>query len=162
MKKMFQKFLLAASLALSALLTAPMAHATSMTDYLETALINHVFRATAFTAPTTLYIRLNTTACSDSASGTEVSGGSYARAAVTSGTGTWNAVSAGNGTTANTSAITFATPSAGWGTVSHVEIMDAASAGNSLVCVALGTSKTINSGDTVTFPGGSLTFQIDN
>jgi hypothetical protein len=134
----------------------------SLTDYLETQLINHLFRNTAYTAPTTWYVSLHTAACTDSATGTEVSGGSYARVGVASGTGTWSAVSAGNGTTSNVGVISFATPSAGWGTVTHFALWDAASAGNQLICQALTTSKTINSGDTVTFPIGALTIQIDN
>jgi hypothetical protein len=37
-------------------------------------------------------------------------------------------------------------------------VFDAASAGNMLFWGSLTVSKTINSGDTVTFPAGSLTF----
>ena len=66
------------------------AHAGAMSDYLENKLTDHVFSGTAYTAPTTIYIALFTSACSDSATGTEVSGGSYARQAVT-----WAAASAG-------------------------------------------------------------------
>lgn len=144
-------------------LTAPAAlQAASLTDTLETSLINHLFRSTAYTAPSTWYVGLLTAGCSDSAAGTEVSGGSYARVGVASGTGTWAAVSSGNGTTSNVSAINYATPSASWGTVTHFGLYDASTAGNLLVCQSLTSSKTINSGDTVSFPAGALTFQIDN
>lgn len=153
---------IAAVLAVSALLAGAPAHAGAMTDSLETSLINHLFRGTAYTAPATWYVGLLTAGCSDSAAGTEVSGGSYARAGVASGTGNWAATSAGNGTTSNVNAINFATPSAGWGTVTHFGLYDASTAGNLLVCQALTVSKTINSGDTVSFPASSLTFQIDN
>ncbi|MBX3605354.1 MAG: hypothetical protein KF788_08785 [Piscinibacter sp.] len=154
---------LAAGAAAAALALAPVsAEAASLTDSLETSLINHLFRATAYTAPSTWYVGLLTAACSDSAAGTEVTGGSYARVGVASGTGTWAAVSAGNGTTSNVSAINFPTPSAGWGTATHFALYDAPTAGNQLVCQALTTSKTINSGDTVSFPASALTFQIDN
>lgn len=149
----------------------PVAHAGAMSDYLENKLIDHVFRGTAYTAPTTIYVELYTSACSDSARGTEVSGGSYARASLVASTTNWagtqsagsTAVSSGTGgTTSNNVAITFTTPSAGWGTVTHIGLGDAASAGNMLVCTALTTSKTINSGDTVSFPIGTLTNQVDN
>lgn len=154
--------LAAVALVIAYFVAAPLARAGAMTDTLETALINHLFRGTAYTAPATWYVGLLTAACSDSSAGTEVSGGAYARVGVASGTGNWAATSAGNGTTSNVNAINFATPSAGWGTVTHFGLYDASSAGNLLVCQALTTSKTINSGDTVSFPASSLTFQIDN
>jgi hypothetical protein len=163
MKQLFSRLGLALALSIAALL-APLqtASAASLTDFLENALISHLFRGTAYTAPSTWFVSLHTTACSDSATGTEVTGGSYARVGVASGTGTWAAVSAGNGTTSNVSVITFPTPTAGWGTVTHFALWDASTAGNQLICQALTTSKTINSGDTVTFPAASLTIQIDN
>lgn len=157
-------------LALSAILSAGPAHAAAMSDYLENKLIDHVFRGTAYTAPANIYVALYTSSCSDSAGGTEVSGGSYARVAVATGGSTWantqasgTGVSSGTGgTTSNSSAVTYTTPSAGWGVVTHVGLLDASTSGNLLVCSALSASKTINSGDSVSFPGGSLTFQIDN
>lgn len=159
-------------LALSAVLMvfSPQAHAGALTDYLENKLIDHLFRATSYTAPANWYVALFTSSCSDSAAGTEVSGGSYARVAVASGTTTWaNTQASGtgastgtSGTTSNSSAINFATPSAGWGTVTYWGLYDASSAGNLLVCAALTASKTINSGDTVSFAAGALTVQIDN
>lgn len=145
-----------------AVAASAMANAGAMTDYLENALINHVFRATAYTAPANIYVGLSTTACSDSATGTEVTGGSYARVSVATGTSTWAATSGTNGTTSNSGAVNFATPSAGWGTVSYVVLYDALTSGNPMVCTALTTAKTINSGDTVSFPASSLTFQVDN
>ena len=154
--------LLTVAVAIGLAFCAPRAQATSLTDFLENALINHLFRGTAYTAPGTWFVSLHTSACSDSATGTEVTGGSYARVGVASGTGTWAAPSAGNGTTSNVNAINYATPTAGWGTVTHFALWDASTAGNQLICQALTASKTINSGDTVSFPAGSLTVQIDN
>ena len=149
----------------------PAFFAVALSDYLENKLPDHVFRGTAYTAPTTIFVELYTSACSDSARGTEVSGGSYARASLVGNGTNWagtqsagsTAVSAGTGgTTSNNVAVTFVTPSAGWGTVTHVGLSDALTAGNLLVCTALSVSKTINSGDTVSFPIGSLTNQMDN
>ena len=160
--KPFQRFALIVTLALASVFGSLNAYAGSLTDTLETALIGHLFRGSAYTAPSTWHVGLLTGACSDSAAGTEVSGGSYARVGVASGAGTWAAVSAGNGTTSNVSAINFATPSASWGTVTHFGLYDASTAGNLLICQALTASKTINSGDTVSFAAGALTIQIDN
>ena len=159
--RLMTRFTALASLAFGLLFAPLAAQAQAMTDYLEGALIGHVFRGTAYTAPTTVYIELLTVACSDAATGTEVAGGNYARAAVATGVGTWAAPSAGNGTTSNVSTITYAVPSAGWGLVVSWAIRDALTAGNQLFCAALTTSKTINSGDTVTFPPGALTITFN-
>lgn len=144
---------------------------SSMTDYLENKLIDAIFRNVAFTPPTPLYIALYTSNPTDSSAGTEVSGGSYARVSVTpnntnfantqaSGTG---ASSGTGGTTSNLTAITFPSPSANWGSVTGVAIMDASSSGNMLAFAALTTTKTVNNGDAApSFAIGALTFQIDN
>ncbi|MFN7883198.1 MAG: hypothetical protein ACK5PF_09330, partial [bacterium] len=159
------------TLAVAALVSSLSAHAQNMSDFLENRLIDHVFRGQAYTAPTTIFFALFTSACSDAAGGTEVSGGSYARASLAASLANWAgtqsagstvASSGTSGTTSNNGVVTFATPSAGWGTVTHMGIYDASTAGNLLICRALTVSKTINSGDTVTFPAASFTFQIDN
>jgi hypothetical protein len=154
----------------------------AMSDFLENKLIDWFFRAQAInitgataaagTGPANLYIGLLTTTPTDSTAGTEVTGNAYARVAVASSTTAWDntqqasttAASSGvTGTTRNQAIITFPTPTpAGWGTVTGVGIYDAAAAGNLLIYSALTVSKTINVGDSVTFPANSLTFQIDN
>ncbi|HBH37612.1 MAG TPA: hypothetical protein DDX06_04425 [Curvibacter sp.] len=171
MKRLFNRTLLLLTLALASLVAPLSARATDMSDYLENKLIDHVFRGQAYTAPSTIYFALFTSSCSDSAGGTEVTGGSYARASLAASLANWAgtqsagstvASSGTSGTTSNNGVVTFATPSAGWGTVTHLGIYDAVSSGNLLICRALTVSKTINSGDTVTFPAASFTFQIDN
>lgn len=148
------------------------AHGAAMSDYWENKVVDHLFRATAYTAPATLYVGLSTAACSDTGFGTEVSGGDYARVAVTSATTAWNgthgtttgASSGTNGTISNASPITWASaPTANWGVVTHFFIADASTSGNIVVCSALTASKTINNGDAApSFAAGALTFQIDN
>jgi len=142
----------------------------ALSDYLENKLIDHLLRATSYTAPATTYVGLLTAAPSDSGGGTEVSGGSYARASVASGTSAWTATQGGTsgassgtgGTTGNAATINFATPTAGWGTVTHFGVYDASTGGNLLFYGALTASKVINSGDSVSFAAGALTLQIDN
>jgi hypothetical protein len=138
---------------------------SAMSDYLENKLVDQIFRAQAFSFPATLHVGLFTAAPSDSGGGTEVSGGSYARVGVTAslanfsgtqGAGTTVASSGTGGQTSNNGTITFATPTASWGAVSHFGIFDAASGGNLLFWGALTITKTINQGDTVTFPAASL------
>lgn len=126
------------------------------TDYLENAIINHVFRNTSFTSPTAVYVGLFTTTPTADAGtgGTEVSGGGYARQAVTFG-----APSAGS--TSNSADVTFPTATADWGTINGFGIWDAASGGNLLAFESLTTPKTIGSGDTARFAAGDLTLSID-
>jgi hypothetical protein len=163
--------LMCMAVAACAVLATKPAHAVALSDYLENKLTDHVFRGQVYTAPTTIYVALFTSACSDAAAGTEVTGGSYARPGVTTTLANWagtqaaasTAASSGtSGTTSNNVVVTFATPSAGWGLVTHIGLMDALTSGNMLVCTALTVGKTINSGDTVSFPAASLTNQIDN
>lgn len=138
---------------------------SAMSDFLENKLIDQLFRGQAAPTTSTLYVGLLTAAPSDSGGGTEVSGNSYARVAVTSSLANWagtqsagstTASSGTGGQTSNNSAITFPTPSGTWGTVTHFGIYDATTGGNLLFWGALTISKTINQSDTVTFPAASL------
>lgn len=142
------------------------AQAQALSDYVENKSIDLLLRAQAWTAPSTINVGLSTAACSDSSIGTEVTGGSYARVAVTASLANWagtqsaGSTSASSGTggqTSNNAAVTFPTPSAGWGTVTHFFLHDGT---NLLVCQALTTSKTINSGDSVSFAIGAITLTL--
>lgn len=128
-----------------------MAH---FSDFLENELLDHAFRNSSYTPPTTVYAALYTAAPSDSGGGTEVSGGSYARTAITFG-------AASGGAIANTSAVTFPTATGSWGTVTHFGIFDASTSGNLLAWNALSASKTVGSGDTASFAIGELDVTLD-
>lgn len=148
------------------------AHAGALTDYAENKLIDYLFRAQASGIPATWYVALFTACPTDSTAGTEVSGGSYARVAVTSSLANWagtqsagstTASSGTGGTTSNNNTITFPAPTANWGVVACWGLMDAASGGNLWVFSALTQNKTINNGDAApSFAAGAATFQIDN
>jgi len=167
MRTTLQRILLCTALALASVF----AHAGALTDFAENKIVDALLRGQTLGAPATWYVGLDTVACGETGSGTEVTGGSYARVAVTSSLANWagtqssgstTASSGTSGTTSNNGAINFPTPSAGWGTVVSARWWDASTSGNAWVCVTLAVSKTINTGDTVSFPAGSLTFQIDN
>lgn len=128
----------------------------SKTDYAENKTLDHITGKSNWAA-ITCRVALFTAAPSDAGGGTEVSGGSYAR--VTTAAGDWDAAS--GGATANANPITFPTASASWGTVTHFALFDAASGGNMLRWGALGTPKAIGSGDTASFPAGSLDLTED-
>lgn len=141
----------------------------ALSNYLENKLIDWLLRGQAFTPPATTYVALFTAAPTAAGGGTEVSGGSYARVAVTSGLTEWagtqgagtTAVSSGtSGQTSNDAAVTFPAPTASWGSVVAFAIFDAATAGNMMIFASLATAKTVNSGDAApSFAAGALTFQ---
>jgi hypothetical protein len=125
----------------------------SFSNYLETELLDHVFANNAYTSPTTVYVSLHTANPDEDASGTEVTGGGYARQA-----GSFTV----SGNTATTSAaIEYATATAAYGTVSHVAIWDASTAGNMLAYAALTASKSIDTGDVFRIPTGDLDITLD-
>ena len=164
--------LAALALALVAVVSIVVPHtarAQALSDYVENNAIDYIFRAQTWTIGATFYVGLSTAACSDSSVGTEVSGGSYARASITrslanfAGTQSAGSTTASSGTggqTSNNVAINFATPTAGWGTVTHFFISDASSGGNLILCQSLTTSKTINTGDSVSFAIAALTVTL--
>lgn len=127
-----------------------------ISDYLETKILNHVLRNTAYTSPgTSVYVSLHTADPTDAGTGTEVSGTGYARVQVTA----WDAPA--SRATQNTNAITFAQAGSNWGTVTHIGIWDASSAGNLLFHGALTTSKAVPSGVTFSIAAGDLDITLD-
>jgi len=125
----------------------------SFSNYLETKVLDHVFGATAYTAPATLYVGLYTATPNDAGGGTEVSGTGYARQSA--------AFTTSGDTTSNTAAIEFPTAGSSWGTVTHVGVFDASTSGNLLVYGTLATSKLVESGDVFRIPTGDLDISLD-
>jgi hypothetical protein len=124
-----------------------------MSNYLENALINVTLRATSYTAPTTVYVALYTNDPTDADTGTEVTGGSYARTAVTF-------AAPSGGVTTNSADVTFPTCTLAWGTVTHIGIRDALTAGNLLYHTPLDASKTIDLGDIFKITTGNLSVTL--
>ena len=130
-----------------------------ISDYLENKLLDHVFGATSYSAPATLYVALSTTTPTDSGNVTEPTSGAYARVAVTNNTTNWP--NASSGSKSNGVAITFPQATALWGTLTHFVIYDAASNGNMIGFGALGASRTVDFGDVPSFAIGQLTITSD-
>jgi hypothetical protein len=124
-----------------------------MSNYLENALINATLRNTSYTSPSVVYVGLYTSDPTDADTGTEVSGGSYARQAVTFG-------APSNGVSTNTAAIEFPQATGSWGTVGWIGIEDASTGGNLLYHTALDASKTIASGDIFKIAIGNLSVTL--
>lgn len=125
----------------------------SFSNYLENKVLLHVFDNTAYTSPTTVYVGLFTTDPTDAGTGTEVSGGSYARQ---------SASFTVSGNTATTdAAIEFPTATASWGSITHIGIFDALTTGNLLAHSSLTAAKTIESGDVFRIPSGDIDITLD-
>ena len=129
----------------------------SMSDYLEDAVLNHIFGKSSYTPPT-IYVGLSTADPLDDGSGlAEPSGGSYARVATSA--SDWTTASGGSISNANE--ITFPQATGDWGTITHFALFDAATGGNMLYHGALTTSKNPTAGDTASFAPGDLTVTQD-
>jgi len=134
----------------------------SKSDYLERAILDHRYGGVDFTRPATVYVALFTVTPSDAGGGTEVTGGSYARAAVTNNATNFPAASGSSpATKSNGTAISYTTPAGDWGTLVAFGIFDALTNGNLLDWGAINPTKTVQSGDPVSFPIGSLTITED-
>lgn len=105
-----------------------------------------------YTAPTSpMKLALATTTGTNSAAGTEVSGGSYARQTITFG-------SASSGSSSNTNVITYtAMPAA---TVTGVDIYDSNGTPRRAWAGALTASKTVASGDSLSFAAAAVTITL--
>lgn len=99
----------------------------------------------------TPYLALYTSSPNAGGGGTEVSGGSYARQAITFGSIT-------SGSMTNSSAITFSgIPNA---TITHYGILNASTSGTLKVYGALNSTAVVISGDQVQFPTSSITINL--
>ena len=121
-------------------------------DFLENKILDHVLSNTAYTSPTTVYVALHTADPTDAGTGAEVStsGTAYARQSASFG-------AASSGSASTDATITFPTATGNYGTVTHIGIWDASSAGNLLFHGAVTTSKTIETGDQFQISSGNLT-----
>lgn len=133
---------------------------SNLTNYLEDAFINYFLRndADTFSPIATLYLALYTAAPGEAGGGTEVANSNgYGREAIafTDPTGT--------GDTSNTAQIDFTASGGNWGTVSHIGVIDSGTygSGNMYLYGALGTSRTVNDGETLRFAAGDIDLVVD-
>lgn len=124
-----------------------------LSNYLENKLLDHVLRATSYTSPTTVYVGLYTSDPGDDNSGTECTGGAYARQIL-------SVTTASEGVVTSSADVTFPQATDNWGTISHIGLLDAVTSGNLLMHTPLTTSKAIDTGDIFKIPSGSLTAQL--
>lgn len=136
------------------------------TDYLEKALLDHIFTDPAYAPPATLYLGMLTGTATDDAGGglTEqtIGTGGYARVATTA--ADWSAATGtAPATKTNTTAKTFPAATADWRTganFTYVGLYDASTAGNLLAIALITTAKAVLSGDTANFPISSIVWKL--
>ena len=125
----------------------------SFSNTFETRVLTWVFTDSGATRPTSWHVALFTSNPDEDASGTEVSGGAYARQSAT--------FTVSGNTASNSGALEYPTATAGYGTVTHVGVFDASTGGNLLAYAALSTSKAIDTGDVLRVPAGDLDITLD-
>lgn len=137
----------------------------SMSNYLETVVSNCALRGTGIANDTwRLYIALFTATPGETGGGTEASFTSYARQKMRTdaqiNTDAFT-VPDGSGTSTNSQTVTFPTNTGSSQTVTSWGIFDAVTGGNMLFYGALTTSKTVDNGDSLSLPPGSVAITWD-
>jgi hypothetical protein len=112
-------------------------------------------------APANFFIGLSTADPTETGgSDTPPSGNGYAR--VSTAPSDWgNPTDADPSVITTTSDVDFPTPTGSWGTVTHITIYDASTAGNFLAGAALDSSRAITTDDAVSFAAGDITVTLD-
>lgn len=125
-----------------------------LSDYMEDRIINFM-RGTAIAGEAAVYVGLWTAddGLEENTQTSEVGTGAYARQLA-------GLSAASDGTSANGTDITFPVATASWGTVTHLAILDADTAGNVIMHGALDASKNVADGDTFKINSGDLDVTI--
>jgi hypothetical protein len=147
--------------ALKRVLTNEHGMAGSFTNFLEDELLDHVFGASAYTAPVTLYFLASTTTISDDGTGaTEPVGNNYARTPVTN--NLTNFPAASSGAKANGTAILWPEATGSWGTLLDIAANDASSGGNMLIYGDItGGGVAVTTNEILRIPVGDLDITLD-
>jgi len=126
----------------------------SLTNTYENTVLDWLLTTDSATRPTSWYVGLFTSDPTETgAAGTEVSGGSYARTAVT--------FSITDNAATNSAAIEFPEATGSWGTITHIGVHDASTGGAMIVHAPLTSSKAIASGDVFRINAGDLDITLD-
>lgn len=124
----------------------------SFSDTFETTVLTWVLTDGSATRPTAWYVALFTDNPTDADTGTEITGGSYARTAVS--------FTVSGDAASNSAAVEFPAATDNWGTITHIGVYDASTSGNLIFHSALTTSKAITTGDVFRIPTGDLDFTL--
>lgn len=125
------------------------------TNYAEGIAVQWLWTVDAVTRPTQWFVALFTTTptSDDGTGGTEATGGSYARTAVT--------FADAASQVQPTADVEFPTATAGWGTINGFGVYDNATTGNLLAANDVTTPKDVGNGDRAKFATTDLTISED-
>ena len=152
---------------------------TAISDYLESGLLNHVFRGETFSKPTGIALALTTAVAEDSQDGSSIpeipqtingSGTGYTRIDLgdpsSAGDTVWDHLPAdiavGSGVIKNASQIVFGTALTDVGWVSGIAVLDSAvyGSGNLLMSAQLGQPRIYYMGDGLKYNTGNLGIEL--
>lgn len=132
----------------------------SASNYLENALLDHVFGNSTYSAPANIYIALCTTAPTDASTGSTIVEANYTGYARKSTSASdWDAASSGS--IDNGGELAFAACTGGSSTVTHFALVDADAAGNVLFWGELTAQLAVSNGITPKFAAGALAVTAD-
>ena len=126
---------------------------SQLSDWAENAALDWLMGGATPSRPSARYLALFTAAPNDAGGGTEMSGGGYARQAVTCGASSGGACS-------NTNAPAFTISGVDPAAFTHIGIFDALTTGNLIWHGPLTASKDLGDGDTINFAVGELDFTL--
>jgi hypothetical protein len=127
-------------------------------NYLENAILNHFLRSSPQVSPSAVFAALYISNPTDADTGTEVSGGGYARQQITFGEPTQIS---GKGQSSDSVKIDFLPATTAWGIISYLGVRDAAVGGNLLVWMPISQAKDVQIGDQITIQIGDLAVTVD-
>ncbi len=139
---------------------------SALSDYLEAAYLDLVYNGIAFDPPAAVYVALYTSDPTDADTGTEVSGGGYARVQVnpTGGGAPEFALAVTDGAgklVANAQDIVFPAAVTPWGTITHFGLKDAAVGGHLLHHGALDEAQVVGTGGVFQIVAGDLKLRME-
>lgn len=125
----------------------------ALSTYVENMFVNALLRNQTFTNPTSWYLALYLTNPTAADTGTEISGGGYARQPIVFGPPS-------GGSLSNSAQVDFPMASANWGNVAYAAIRSASTGGNLLVYGSMVTPRYISAGDVLKFLIGSVVVTV--
>lgn len=137
----------------------------NMSNYLETQILNHLFRGTPYTAPATIYVALCTDTLDDTfENGSDLpepsAANGYVRKPIASTAAKWSAPTE-DGIIKNVEEVKW--DKVQWeDTIRAVALCNAATGGKVLFWGDLSREKVVTQDDSISFAADSLSIQIDN
>jgi len=133
----------------------------NFSNYLEQALMNHVFGGVPYTAPSSLYMGLSTVAVTDTTAPSEPAGANgYARQLVTFTRSGYSIYDTQGQADLASTPVAFPEATGDWGTILSVVIYDAATGGNILAYATLDASRVVNATSILNFDQLDFTINV--